>query len=298
MWGMTCVLILTAFWLILASYLEMPVSTTHSTIGGIIGMTMMVRGSECILWNERTDTFPYVSGVSAVITSWLLSPLCSGVVAAIIYGITYYTVLKDHETSFERTKYAFPLIVAFTVAINVGFFVLKGASGKKDEFGTAEIVDNAKDGDGHKIALVVGLSAVISFSLMILAMPLLLHKIETKVNMWDQIQTYLGYTVVPVSEKSVELTVTNDTESPAITGSEKSDDTKKNKDNTTSTMDKDTKDITEQSTSTRIMNIFSTQANSMYESVKRDITTNVDDVISKEAATTELHSNVLVSIVV
>ena len=50
MWGMTCVVQAVAFWLILASYLEMPVSTTHSSVGGIIGMTMMCRSVDCVLW--------------------------------------------------------------------------------------------------------------------------------------------------------------------------------------------------------------------------------------------------------
>ena len=46
MYGMTCVIMAVGIWLLLASYLEMPVSTTHSCVGGIVGMTMMSRGSE------------------------------------------------------------------------------------------------------------------------------------------------------------------------------------------------------------------------------------------------------------
>lgn len=37
MFGMLCVLFATGAWLLLASYLEMPVSATHSVVGGIIG---------------------------------------------------------------------------------------------------------------------------------------------------------------------------------------------------------------------------------------------------------------------
>ncbi|KAJ1405833.1 phosphate transporter [Ochromonadaceae sp. CCMP2298] len=49
-YGMTCVIMTVFIWLYVASYFSMPVSTTHSTIGGIIGMTMMTRGSECVIW--------------------------------------------------------------------------------------------------------------------------------------------------------------------------------------------------------------------------------------------------------
>ena len=40
-YGMTCVTISVGLWLILASWLEMPVSTTHSCVGGVIGMAMI-----------------------------------------------------------------------------------------------------------------------------------------------------------------------------------------------------------------------------------------------------------------
>merc|ERR1719231_1154983 len=36
-YGMTCVIISVGVWLLLASYLEMPVSTTHSCVGGVVG---------------------------------------------------------------------------------------------------------------------------------------------------------------------------------------------------------------------------------------------------------------------
>ena len=88
MWGMTCVILSVGIWLLLASYLEMPVSTTHSCVGGIIGMTMMARGAECVVWNAPNDSFPFVSGVSAIVVSWVLSPVASGICAAIFYGLT------------------------------------------------------------------------------------------------------------------------------------------------------------------------------------------------------------------
>ena len=74
-YGMTCVTISVGFWLIMASWLEMPVSTTHSCVGGIIGMTMMARGKRCVIWNYTKndynngttnmswDNFPWLDGV-------------------------------------------------------------------------------------------------------------------------------------------------------------------------------------------------------------------------------------------
>ena len=62
MYGCMCVLAAMSVWLITASYLEMPVSTTHSCVGGMIGMTMVSRGAKCVTWSKETDQFPYVKG--------------------------------------------------------------------------------------------------------------------------------------------------------------------------------------------------------------------------------------------
>lgn len=51
MYGLMCVVYTTALWLLLASYLELPVSTTHSTVGGVIGMAVAYGGGmDCIIW--------------------------------------------------------------------------------------------------------------------------------------------------------------------------------------------------------------------------------------------------------
>mmetsp|Transcript_20098 Transcript_20098/g.60956 ORF Transcript_20098/g.60956 Transcript_20098/m.60956 type:complete len:408 (-) Transcript_20098:2238-3461(-) len=166
MYGMTIVILTVAVWLVVASYFEMPVSTTHSAVGGIIGMTMMVRGSDCVIWNEEEDEFPYISGVSAIVLSWVLSPVASGVCAAVIYGLTKFLILPDRTQSFWRAQIGFPVIVAFTCAVNSAFIVIKGSKGKAEEWGTDDIVTNAKEGDGSKLtilaAIVFGVTLVIA----------------------------------------------------------------------------------------------------------------------------------------
>ena len=60
MYGNMCVVYTTGLWLLLASFFELPVSTTHSTIGGIVGMAMTYRGADCVVWYEEADLFPYL----------------------------------------------------------------------------------------------------------------------------------------------------------------------------------------------------------------------------------------------
>ncbi|CAM9710148.1 unnamed protein product, partial [Discosporangium mesarthrocarpum] len=128
MYGMMCVVYSTGVWLLLASYLELPVSTTHSTVGGIVGMAMTYRGASCVIWHEDTDTFPFVKGISAIVASWAISPIFSGILAVLLFFVVRTLVLRS-EMSFERSFYVYPLLVAATISINVFFIVYKGAKG-------------------------------------------------------------------------------------------------------------------------------------------------------------------------
>lgn len=129
MFGSLCVIISVACWLLLASYLEMPVSTTHSCVGGMIGMTVVAHGPGCVVWYESATAFPYVKGVGAIVLSWFLSPLLSSAAAAALYTTVRAAVLRAPD-SFERAFRVYPLLVGFTVAINAFFMIYKGDLGR------------------------------------------------------------------------------------------------------------------------------------------------------------------------
>ncbi|KAJ1452126.1 putative inorganic phosphate transporter, partial [Pelagophyceae sp. CCMP2097] len=170
MYGMTVVIFSMGLWLLLACHLELAVSTTHSVVGGIIGMTMMSKGVHCVIWNHPAkaydrgdghngvsmafDNFPYLDGVAEIVASWILSPIAAGIVAAVIYGLTRVLILDRHE-SYRNVKIAFPVIVGFTIAVNVVFFIIKGTAGRDRRFHTRGMVREAKDGDVSR-AVTVG----------------------------------------------------------------------------------------------------------------------------------------------
>lgn len=128
MYGMMCVVYTTGIWLLLASFLELPVSTTHSTVGGIVGMAITYGGAGCVLWYEKADMFPYLKGVSSIVASWALSPLFSGIIAVALFFTVRAFVLRS-SNSYKRAIIIFPFLVLVTVAVNVFFIVYKGASG-------------------------------------------------------------------------------------------------------------------------------------------------------------------------
>jgi len=139
MYGSLCVIISVGIWLILASHLEMPVSTTHSCVGGIIGMTLVARGPDCVLWAVPSSTFPYIKGVGAIVVSWFLSPIASAICAVALFTTVRALVLR-HKEPFERAFLVYPALVAFTLFVNSFFIIYKGAPAlglNKTPLGTA-----------------------------------------------------------------------------------------------------------------------------------------------------------------
>ena len=71
-----------AVWLLLATKMGWPVSTTHAIIGGIVGAavtTGLVTGTgglEMVQWGE----------IGQIAISWILSPLLGGIVAFLLFG--------------------------------------------------------------------------------------------------------------------------------------------------------------------------------------------------------------------
>ena len=132
MFGMQSALLSTGTWLMVASYYEMPVSTTHSIIGGIMGFGIMSKGVGVVKWGgELQDEFPYVDGVAAICASWLISPVISGVIAATMFWLVRHFILR-RENSLERAWMFYPFLVAVAVTIISLMVLYKGAARASD----------------------------------------------------------------------------------------------------------------------------------------------------------------------
>ena len=128
MYGCMCVCLSVGVWLFIASKYEMPVSTTHSCVGGMIGMTMALKGVNCVNWYEEKELFPYVGGVAGIVLSWVLSPLFSAMISSTLFVVIRQVILRSKD-SFERTTYLFPVLIGGTVTLNCFFIIYKGAKG-------------------------------------------------------------------------------------------------------------------------------------------------------------------------
>ncbi|WP_309131041.1 anion permease [Brevibacterium sp.] len=82
-----------AVWLLIATRMGWPVSTTHSIIGGIIGASLAIGfvtgtgGLEMVQWGE----------VGKIAMSWVISPVLGGLVAFLIFGMIKKHVLGYNE---------------------------------------------------------------------------------------------------------------------------------------------------------------------------------------------------------
>jgi solute carrier family 20 (sodium-dependent phosphate transporter) len=94
----------------------------------MIGMALASHGSDSVKWHEvdRSEAFP-LKGISAVVLSWFLSPLMSGLIAALFFW-TARTFILRHDDSYDRVFMFLPVLVFICTFINVFYVFDKGVS--------------------------------------------------------------------------------------------------------------------------------------------------------------------------
>ncbi len=132
MYGNLCVVGAVGIWLLVATKFEMPVSTTHSCVGGLVGMTIASKGADCVVWYKEIDidNGKYLpGGIVGIVLSWVFSPLLSGLVAVTLFWIIRKFVLRS-SMPFVRSIRVYPFLVWGAVTVNSFFIVSKGISKK------------------------------------------------------------------------------------------------------------------------------------------------------------------------
>lgn len=127
MLGMVCAVMASAIWLTLATKLGFPVSTTHSIMGGVIGMGVAALGAQGVQWvaEDKGGTSVISSGVVQVFLAWLIAPILSGCFGAIIFTITKYGVLL-RSNPVMRGLALVPVYFAITGALISMLLIWKG----------------------------------------------------------------------------------------------------------------------------------------------------------------------------
>ncbi|PHH86107.1 hypothetical protein CDD83_10704 [Cordyceps sp. RAO-2017] len=95
MLGMVCAVVASSCYLTAATRLGMPVSTTHSILGAVLGMGVAALGRRGVTWVGRhpDGSVDIGQGVVQVFLAWVIAPLLSAAFGAVIFLLTKYGVL-------------------------------------------------------------------------------------------------------------------------------------------------------------------------------------------------------------
>ncbi len=118
--GALAALLAAALWVSFATWRSLPVSTTHSIVGAMIGFGIMAGGISVINWGK----------LGAVVLSWVISPVFSLVIAFVMFKVIVRVILS-RDAIFERSIRYSPYFIGITVFVVVLSFLFKTPLGKK-----------------------------------------------------------------------------------------------------------------------------------------------------------------------
>lgn len=115
MLGMFAALLASGIWVHLATVFGMPVSTTHSIVGAVVGFGMLSVGVGAISWGK----------IITIAISWIVSPLSGAIIAGGIYYLIRQKVFRADAPEVVAQRWAPYLIGAVLLTIILSF-IFKG----------------------------------------------------------------------------------------------------------------------------------------------------------------------------
>ena len=123
--GALSALLASALWVSFATWRSLPVSTTHSIVGAMIGFGIMAGGFSVINWDK----------LGAVVLSWVISPVFSLVIGYFIFKIIVKLILTRSDP-FDRALRLSPWFIGMTVFVVALSFLFKTPLGTTLSLGT------------------------------------------------------------------------------------------------------------------------------------------------------------------
>ncbi len=112
--GFFASLLAAAIWVTLSTWREMPISTTHSIIGALVGFGLIQWGTHCINWGK----------IGFVAASWVLSPIVGCIIAFFVFK-TIVKLIFAKEEPVKSAKIVGPFIIGITAFLIVSALLLK-----------------------------------------------------------------------------------------------------------------------------------------------------------------------------
>ncbi len=112
MYGMLAALMAAGIWLQIATFTGLPVSTTHSIVGAVLGFGFIAGGAASINWSK----------VILIAVSWVVSPLMGGMISFVMFSFIKKKILYSRHP-LKTAKKVSPYLV-FLVAVILFFSLI------------------------------------------------------------------------------------------------------------------------------------------------------------------------------
>jgi PiT family inorganic phosphate transporter len=107
--GMMSALLAAGTWLLVASRMGWPVSTTHSIVGAIVGFAAVGISPDIVSWGK----------VGSIVASWVVSPVLAGTISFALF-LSVQKLILDTDNPFARAKRYIPVymwVVGFMISM-------------------------------------------------------------------------------------------------------------------------------------------------------------------------------------
>lgn len=114
MLGMFAALISGGVWVNLATYLGLPVSTTHAIVGAVVGFGIVSVGAASVTWGQ----------IIKIAVSWIVSPVTGAAVAGGMYRFVERKIMLAKDPFKESERYS-PFLVFLVFLVLILSFIFK-----------------------------------------------------------------------------------------------------------------------------------------------------------------------------
>ena len=148
--GMVSVLLACGLWLQIATSFGLPVSSSHGVVGAIAGFSAVYAGINAVEW----------STIGRITIGWILTPVISGLIAALFYSVVKRWILDQPNPLFQLREWI-PWLSTILLTV-FGVIVLPTVTQPVQAFLTNQLNINLPAQD---IPLVVGAIAISALTL-------------------------------------------------------------------------------------------------------------------------------------
>lgn len=127
--GFLASLLAASIFVMLSTWREMPVSTTHSVIGALIGFGLVESGFSCVNWAKFGE----------IAASWVLSPIIGAILAFLVFKVIVKLIF-ERERPAEAAKTVGPGMIGLTIILITSSLLMKTNLGEMLKLNLNEIL--------------------------------------------------------------------------------------------------------------------------------------------------------------